>query len=97
VTEADVEEKKNAICAYFAEQKDSSNFYHYDYLCYLAVCDGLLDEHETVVLAELANRLNIDEKTAINILTENVTKYLKPNQPEGSGSMIYGNMFQDSK
>ena len=59
----EIEEKKNAICEFYAQSKNDHKFSLCEMMVDIATCDGKLDEREKVALFELANKMNIDEDT----------------------------------
>jgi uncharacterized tellurite resistance protein B-like protein len=60
---SEIEERKNAICGYYALSKNDHKFKLCEMVVDIATCDGKLDEKERVALFEIANKLNIDDET----------------------------------
>jgi len=59
----EIEEKKNAICEFYAQSKNDHKFSLCEMMVDIATSDGKLDEREKVALFEIANKMNIDEDT----------------------------------
>ena len=76
----DLEDRKNAICEYYAHAKNDYKFHLYADIVYLAICDGKLDEKERGLLYEVAEKLHIDEERMKEIIIE-VSRHLIPPAP----------------
>ena len=73
----DLEDRKNAICEYYAQSRNDYKFHLYANIVYLAICDGKLDENERKILYEIAERLQIDEERMKEIIIE-VSRHINP-------------------
>jgi len=59
----EIEERKNALCEYYAQSKNDHKFGLCGMMVDIATCDGKLDEKERIALFDIADRMNIDEDT----------------------------------
>ena len=66
----EIEERKNALCEFYAGSKNDHKFKLCDMMVDLATCDGRLDEKERNALFDIANKMNIDEDTMKRLIQQ---------------------------
>jgi len=72
-----IEEKKNAICEFYAQSKNDHKFTLCEMMVDIATSDGKLDEKEKTALFEIANKMNIDEDT-VKRLIQKASRNISP-------------------
>jgi len=75
----EIEEKKNAICEFYAQSKNDHKFSLCEMMVDIATCDGKLDEKEKAALFDIANKMNIDEDT-IKRMIQKASRNISPGQ-----------------
>jgi len=90
--EQELQERSNAICAYYAQTKNDYKYILYKHIVFLAVCDGRLDEIEKKTLYDIAKNLGIGEDRMKDIIRSISADYLRPVGSSANANMA--NFFQ---